>query len=187
MSQRGMTTTTPPATARRRATVAAYLAAAWAFLFGALSVYWALAATLGSDDYLGAGTIGPVIEDRATAGEPAFLALLWLTGVLKVVAGLLALAVVQRWGRAIPHRLLRVAIWTAGVLLTLYGGANLIQHALMATGIIDTPAGLGETAVRWHLALWDPIWLVGGVLFVATAWLSRGVAEFSPAARGPRR
>jgi hypothetical protein len=37
----------------------------------------------------------------------------------------------------------------------------------MALGAIDTPDALGTTALPWHLALWDPFWLVGGVLFLA--------------------
>jgi hypothetical protein len=27
-----------------------------------------------------------------------------------------------------------------------------------------------EAAVRWHLALWDPVWLLGGILFAAAAY-----------------
>ena len=56
----------------------------------------------------------------------------------------------------------RRAALVVAVALLLYGVATLVQHALMVTGLVDPPAGLGETAVRWHLALWDPYWLVGG-------------------------
>jgi hypothetical protein len=51
----------------------------------------------------------------------------------------------------------------------LYPVANFVQHALMVTGAIGTPDALGSHAVGWHLALWDPFWLVGGLLFLAAA------------------
>jgi hypothetical protein len=91
--------------------------------------------------------------------------------VLKVIAGLLALALVQRWGRVFPHWLLRLAAWGAGLLFLGYGIVNIIQHAMM---IVD-PSRIGEllgsvNAVRWHLALWDPFWMIGGLLFIAAAY-----------------
>ncbi|HEV2404232.1 MAG TPA: hypothetical protein VGR88_02200 [Ktedonobacterales bacterium] len=39
----------------------------------------------------------------------------------------------------------------------------------MVSGVIATPAGLGTTAARWHLYLWDPWWLLGGVLIIVAA------------------
>jgi hypothetical protein len=39
----------------------------------------------------------------------------------------------------------------------------------MATGVISPPDTLGSYAVPWHLALSDPFWLVGGLLFLAAA------------------
>ncbi len=56
-----------------------------------------------------------------------------------------------------------------GGFLIVYGGASLVQHALMVTGAIDTSAALGEHAARWHLALWDPWWILGGALFWVAA------------------
>ncbi len=45
----------------------------------------------------------------------------------------------------------------------------------MVTGLRDTPEVLGEQAARWHLLLWDPVWLLGGVLFLAAALHHRRV------------
>jgi hypothetical protein len=70
--------------------------------------------------------------------------------------------------RTLANLLLAVA-----AALLLYGVANTTQHALMVAGTVETPDALGETAVRWHLLLWDPIWLLGGLLFAATGWRSR--------------
>src|SRR6185312_12467666 len=114
----------------------------------------------------------------------AWVAILWCTGILKVLAGLLALALVRPWGRLVPRRLLLGAAWIACAIMAGYeGAASGIQHTLMAIGVIGTPAGLGETALRWHLALWDPWWLLGGLLFGAAAWFS---SRQSPG-RHPRR
>jgi hypothetical protein len=35
--------------------------------------------------------------------------------------------------------------------------------------VLDVPDGLGEAAARWHLALWDPWWITGGVLILVAA------------------
>jgi hypothetical protein len=72
-------------------------------------------------------------------------------------------------------------IRVGAVVLLVYGAAGLIDHLLMVTGAIDTPLDLGSTAAAWHLGLWDPYFILGGVLF----WLAsqRAVLELSG---GPR-
>ena len=101
------------------------------------------------------------------ANDPAVV---WGTAGAKALAGLLALALVRPWGRAFPRRALLVAAWSASALLALYGAANLVDHGRMVAGIRTTPEFLGERAARWHLLLWDPVWLLGSVLFLAAAW-----------------
>jgi hypothetical protein len=145
-------------------TWAGYAAATWAFLFAAMSFYWALGGRLGSE------TIGDAITKPVLAGDPTILAIVWITGVLKVVAGVVALALVQPWGQRIPRSALLLAGWGAGTLFLVYGAANLVQDALIVLGAIPTPTGLGAVAARWHLCLWDPWWLLGGVLFALASW-----------------
>ncbi len=141
---------------------AGYAACVWALLFAALSFYWAAGGRLGE------GTIGVAVEDPALAREPWFVALLWATAVLKLVAAGLALALARsiRW---LPRWMLLFAGWGAAALLSLYGLANLVQHLLIATGVLAVPSGLGEAALPWHLLLWDPVWIVGGALFTLAA------------------
>ncbi|HWE64116.1 MAG TPA: DUF3995 domain-containing protein [Chloroflexota bacterium] len=147
------------------ATWAGYAACAWALVFAGLSFYWAVGGTVGSD------TIGPALTRPVAAGDPAWIALLWATGVLKVLLGILALALVCPWGRLLPRLPLLVTVWGASAVMALYEGlASLVQHALMAAGVVDVPQGLGETAMRWHLLLWDPWWLLGGILLGVAAW-----------------
>ncbi|MDQ2744951.1 MAG: DUF3995 domain-containing protein [Chloroflexota bacterium] len=139
-----------------------YAASAWAFVFAAISFYWAAGGTAGS------ATIGAAITNQAH--DPTFIAVLWGTGALKALGGLLALALVHPWSRSFPRRLLLIAAWAGGILMALYGGASWVQEALMIVGVISIPAGLGHTAALWHVLLWDPWWLLGGLLFIATAW-----------------
>lgn len=146
---------------------AAYAACLWASVFAAMSFYWALGGTVGMNTQSE--------QILALSGEAWFVAVVWATGVLKVLAGLLALALVRSWGRTIPRWLLLVAAWGTGMLLSLYGGANLAVRALMAVGFMDTPESMRSAAAYWHLVLWDPWWLLGGILFLLAAWrYSRG-------------
>jgi hypothetical protein len=68
------------------------------------------------------------------ARGPALITLVWVTGVLKVVAGLLALA--RLWGRALPRWPLLAAVWGGAVLLTAYGGLFTLGGVLVVTGVI---------------------------------------------------
>ena len=140
----------------------AYAAAAWSFVFAALSFYWALG---GSFLYR---TQSPQIRELAT--QSWFLAVVWLTGLLKVAAGLFALSLVQRWGKRVPVWLRRAASWGIGLVLTLYGGVNLAVRGLMALGVLETPASMRSAAAWWHLVLWDPWFVLGGAFFLAAAW-----------------
>lgn len=142
----------------------AYAAAAWAFVFAAMSFYWAAGGLFGVE------TLGEGMRELALARDPEIIGITWITGVLKVGAGLVALSLVQSWGRRIPRWIRRAATWGAGLLFIFYAVANLIQHGSMAAGISSIPDLLGSmTAVRWHLLFWDPFWLLGGILFVTSA------------------
>ncbi len=50
-----------------------------------------------------------------------------------------------------------------------YGAFGLAEFGLMALGALDIPADVGRAAVAWYVFLWEPTWLLGGLLFLATA------------------
>jgi hypothetical protein len=156
---------TAPTTHSRSPAWAGYAAATWAFIFSLQSFYYAAGGTAGAE------TFPPSMVQPVQARDPTWVAIMWATGALKVIAGVLALALVQAWGRKLPRWLLLAAGWGATALLGLYeGAASWVQHALMVAGAIDIPAGLGRTSAYWHLLLWDPWWFLGGVLFGLATW-----------------
>lgn len=115
---------------------------------------------------------------------------MWLlaAGVLFAAGALIALALIQPWGRVIPRPLLLLFAWTGGALLllkTLYGA---LLQVLAVAGVIGwqqvqrligapeaqapTPQeGTQETLVNF--LVWNPWFLLGGILFCALAWLAR--------------
>ncbi len=139
----------------------AYAAAAWAFVFAAMSFSWALGGRWS------VGTQAVAIQEQVD--DPDFVTLLWVTGLLKVVAGGIALALVRRFGRRIPRRVLLVLAGGTAAILLLYGGLGWLQAVLWETGAHDIPAEVGPTAARWKLVFWDPFWFLGGVLFLWAA------------------
>jgi hypothetical protein len=151
----GVTAQRPPRVWAGRA------ACAWAAIFALMSLYWAAGGQVGGK------TIGVEIYRLGRERDPSLVAQLWTAFALKALIAMLALALVQAWGRRLPRRLLLVLAGATGAGITLYGGGGLVDHALMATGAISTPEALGTYAVPWHLALWDPFWLAGGLLFLA--------------------
>ncbi len=88
---------------------------------------------------------------------------------------MLALALIRLRQRRRVHRLIYLITLIGGSLAALYGAASLVQHVLMITGAIAIPAGLGRVATTWHIVLWDPWWVIGGVLFVTAARRSRAL------------
>jgi Protein of unknown function (DUF3995) len=145
---------------------AAYAACALALLYAVPSFYWALGGTEGLD------TVGGAIEELARTRDPAGVALGIGAGVLKVAGGLLALALVRPWGRAIPRRLLLGAAWAASMVLAAYGGLLVVVGALVLTGVISSSGPVDRTALRWHVMLWDLWFLVWGLLLGVAAWHS---------------
>lgn len=142
-----------------------YSACVWAFIFAAMSFYWALGGTAGTD------TLGEIANPEL-AEKPGFIVLVWGTGVLKALGGLLALALVRPWGRIVPRWLLVTAVGCGGIFMIVYSGANFLVRLLMWADLLDTPESMHSTAARWHLLFWNPWWLLGGILFSATAWLA---------------
>jgi hypothetical protein len=147
----------------RRASWAGYGAAAWGFLFALPSFYWGLGGTVGATTTISPSLV-ELVENRVTW----FLVTLWVTGALKVVGGVLGLALVRPgWGTGM-NRLLQFAAWGAGVLLLWHGGLFVVSGLLAQSG----DARIAEETLqvlRWYTYLWGPWFMAGGLLFIAAA------------------
>jgi hypothetical protein len=148
----------------RALTRTAVAAAAAAFLFAAVSLYWALGGTAGLS------TLGGRIEELARSGDPTMTALNWASAVLKTAVGLMALALLRRQDDR-PQRLLLVGAALAAVVLIAYGLLQTIGVALVATDVVTPARPPSDLAVRWRLFLWEPWFLVWGLLLGAATWL----------------
>jgi hypothetical protein len=60
----------------------------------------------------------------------------------------------------------------AGGVLTLYGGALVAVEAVALTGVLGEPAD--PTALRWHAFLWEPWFLLWGVLLLVAGLTRAG-------------
>ena len=144
----------------------AYAASVWAFLFALPSFYWAAGGTGGLDSI-----VSPDLVRLAHHRVPWFVAVLWITGAMKAFAGLIALAMVRRWGRIFPGWMLLILAWGAGTLLAWHGALFVGAGSLMLGGFVSGPPNPGLWAVvRWYTFLWGPWFVFGGVLFMAAGW-----------------
>jgi hypothetical protein len=141
-----------------------------------VTFYWGLGGRRGLD-LLGKEVIR--LADEHAAG---FLLAAWVSGLLKLAGTVLALALVQPWGQHLrPRRLLLVAGWACSALLIVYGAGNIITMLLILAGIISTPADMDWRGFHGHLYLWDPWFLLWGVLLalatraMSTAGMARPI------------
>lgn len=95
---------------------------------------------------------------------------MWATGGLKVFAGLIPLALVRGSVPRVPRWMLLAATWLAGAILLFYGLVNTTGLVIIELGWRDVPPDMGEQAVRWGAFFWQPLFALGGALFLAAAW-----------------
>ncbi len=144
---------------------AGYAAAACAFLFAGVSFYWGLGGAYGLD------TVNAEAVALSESGNVWAFTAVWVTGLLKVAGGVLALALVQPWGRRRFRRgMLLTAGWGGSVLLMLYGGGQIALQLLLLSGAIATPPDMDWRAFYGHLYIWDPWFLLWGVLLAMATW-----------------
>ncbi|AHI00264.1 hypothetical protein GCM10010174_83710 [Kutzneria viridogrisea] len=151
-----------PRTRRGLLTASGYAAGAWAAVYTAANVHWALGGTA-------------VLGDTAHRGLPLFgpAPLAAAMGALGVV---LALALVRPWGRGVPRWLLTTLGWIACVGPGAHAINGLGQEMLLDLGLL--PAAL-RTWSTGQTALVEGFFLCGAVLF--------GVAVGDYLARQPQQ
>ncbi len=168
----------------------------WVAFVGILCVMGVIVALLRSrgermPDRMRLGLVGTACAAMTAYVVYAFAAngFVWLIapGVLLAVGAVIALALIQPWGRAIPRPLLLLLAWVGGAILilkTLYGA---LLQALAVFGVITwqrlqifigAPVSQAPTAREGtretvlNFLVWNPWFLLGGVLFCAVAWVA---------------
>ena len=138
--------------------VTAYAAAAVAFAYALMSLYWAV----GGHALL--STIGGYVEQSARRGGALPVLVALAAALAKAAGGLLALALVRPWGEMVPRQWLLSGSAGASALLVAYGGLTVLLGALVLAGVIHPAGGVDRTALRWHVGVWDLWFLVWGIL-----------------------
>ncbi|MEV0450840.1 DUF3995 domain-containing protein [Streptomyces sp. NPDC050600] len=135
-------------------------AGAWGLLFAVPSLVWAMGFSFGART-----TVAPSLVKLADDRVTWFVAVLWLTGLLKIFGALIGIGLTRRRGRW-TGRLLALSGAGAAVLLAWHGAVFVVHGTLVETGaraVAPDLAGL----TRWYLCLWGPWFLAGGALFAA--------------------
>lgn len=148
----------------QRARTAASVAAALACASALTSFYWAAGGTLLL------GTVGGEIEDTAREGGPLVVLVAGGAGLAKLVAAVLALALVRDVGRRWFVRLPSAA---GALVLAAYGTLLTGTGALALAGAFGPVDAASVRALRWHALFWDPWFLLWGVAWGLAWWWTR--------------
>jgi hypothetical protein len=161
-----------PAAPRSRQATAVLLAGAAAAIgiaYAGVSAYWGA----GGTGLL--STLGGTLERLGREHSPGALLVVWLTVLAKLAVSVLGPAAVcpgwatlVRWRRGI-----RGLAWLAAAVLIAYGGILTVVGVGVNAGLVHRSATADRTALRWHAYLWDPWFLLWGLLLAAAILLSR--------------
>lgn len=149
---------------------AALAAFAVGLAYASISVYWGAGGRWLLD------TVGKSLATGHASG--AAVVAVWGAVALKTIAALLPLLVCQQSLTPAWHRRALVLSFIEGVLLTAYGFVLTAVGLLVQAGLVSASAHADHKALAWHAFLWDPWFLVWGLLVLTALRL---------AARGRRR
>jgi hypothetical protein len=146
--------------------------------YAGVSVYWGLGGTALVD------TVGGTLAKLGRERDAVVVAALWGAAALKLAAAVLPLVAL----RSAPARArrdrggaltrgARRASWVAAVVLTVYGAVYTGGGLLVQAGVIHSSRSADHRAQAWHAYLWDPWFLVWGVLITAALVRSSGPAQ----------
>src|ERR1700722_8361550 len=140
----------------------AWAAFALGLLYALVSLYWGL----GGSWLL--RTVGASLARPARSASAAVVLAVWCAVGLKAIAAVLPLLAVSAGAARVRRRhLIRALACVEAAILTCYG------LSLTAVGLIVPPANADHRALAWHAYLWDPWFLVWGVLVTAALLRSR--------------
>jgi hypothetical protein len=150
--------------ARATATTLAWSASALMLVSALISSYWAAGGT-GLLDTVG-GSIARWGRDGGVGVRLALVAIV----VLKLVAAWLPLQALKQPRQATVRRL----AWLQAAILTVYGGVQTVTGLAVQAGLIKTGMNADWKALDWHAYLWDPWFLITGLLVWAALLRTHG-------------
>ena len=156
-------TTTRPPTRAWRGAWAARTACVVGLLYACVNTYWGAGGTRLLD------TVGGSLARLGHAHDTTLIVAIWGTVALKVAAALLPLLALRSAPDG-PRKITRVLAWVAAAIRTVYGAVLTTVGLLVQADVIRSPASADRRALMWHAHLWDPWFLLWGLL-IATALL----------------
>jgi hypothetical protein len=131
-------------------------------LHGAVLAYWGVGGTWLLD------TIGGSLEEKGRAGDTGVMLAVWVGVVLVIIASVLPLLTLRQLTRPAGNRIVWLLAWAEAAILTLYGGVNTGVGLLALAGVLPGPDNADDhRALAWHTYLWDPWFLIWGLLVAA--------------------
>lgn len=141
--------------------------AIWAVLFGGLNLYWTIGGRWLTD------RLGQSLQDGIAENDQQLMLANTAGGIGKLMLGAIAIVSILPLAQRPPRLLLSLALIVPAVGMFFYGLLNWSIATAALLGIIETPASVGEDALPWYVGLWEPIWMLGGVLLALTWWAWR--------------
>lgn len=114
-------------------------------------------------------TVGGAFERLGHSASPAVLAALWAVVLAKTIAAGLPVVVNRGLARPSLRGALRRLAWLAGWGLAAYGLVLAVPGLAIQAGLLHVGARADRRALPWHAYLWDPWFLVWGLLGSAGA------------------
>ncbi|MGH8470890.1 MAG: DUF3995 domain-containing protein [Gammaproteobacteria bacterium] len=125
------------------------------FVFAAAHLYWGLGGAVGLPP-------GLSLFDNTALFVIDLIAI-----PLNVLGGLFALALVRPWGRRFPQWMLLAASWGASALMVAHALPAIVEVVLLTLGLRAEELTAMD---RFSMFLYEPYWLLGGILFGMAAW-----------------
>lgn len=130
-------------------------------------------------------TVGEEAVELADERPVAAFAVLVAASSVKV-AGAVVPVLVERTRGGLVRRIVRAVSWAGGTFLVVYGGAVAVVSAAVLSGVVSPEGPIDRRGLAGHALLWDPLFVLWGVLLLAGLWLTRRPS--GPAAdRSPER
>lgn len=117
-------------------------------------------------------TVGEGAVELADGRPFVAFAILVAAGSVKAVAAAVPFVVERTRGGRL-RRVVRVVSWAGGAFLVVYGSAVAAISAAVLTGVISPEESIDRRGLTGHALLWDPLFVVWGVLLLAGLWLTR--------------